>query len=174
MPEGVIYMSNKAVRDLQGFLRRIALSDNSVSPVIPDGIFGEQTENSVKSFQRAYNLPVTGIADYPTWQKITEVHNFIIKNESEPDGITAFYNYILPINEGDSNHYVYLLQAILNVLSSVNNGFLSVDITGTHDEKSVNAVKKIQEISGTEPNGRVDKQTWNNISGIYNTLHMQK
>ncbi len=174
MPEGVIDMSNKSVRDLQTFLRRIALSDKSVSPVIPDGIFGEQTENSVKSFQQAYNLPVTGIADYATWQKITDVHNFIVDNENEPDGVVVFYNYILPINEGDSNPYVYLLQGILNVLASVNNGFIPVDITGTHDEKSVNAVRKIQEISGGEQTGIVDKQTWNNISGLYNFIHTRK
>ena len=167
-------MSNKSVRDLQTFLRRIALSDKSVSPVVPDGIFGEQTENSVKSFQQAYNLPVTGIADYDTWQKITDVHKFIVNNENEPDGVIAFYNYILPLNEGDSNPYVYLLQGILNVLSSLNNGFLPVDITGIHDEKSINAVKKIQEISGTEKNGIVDKQTWNNISALYNFVHNEK
>lgn len=164
-------MSNKAVRDLQMFLRRISQSDNSVSPVIPDGIFGEQTENSVKSFQRAYNLPQTGIADFETWQKITETHNLIVKNESEPDSLVALYNYIIPITEGDSGPYVYLLQGILNVLSSVNNGFLNVDINGNFDEKTVNAIKKIQEISGTEPNGRVDKTTWNNIAGLYYALH---
>ena len=154
-------MSNKAVKDLQTFLRRISLSDNSVSPVIPDGIFGVQ----------AYNLPVTGVADYPTWQKITDVYAFIERAEREPDGITAVYNYILPIEEGASNPYVYLLQGILNVLFSNNKGFLPVDITGIYDEKSVNAVKKIQEISGTAPTGVVDKTTWNNISAIYNNLH---
>lgn len=166
-------MNNKttAVRDLQTFLRRIAQSDSSVSSVIPDGIFGVQTENSVKSFQTAYNIPVTGIVDYPTWLKITEIHGLIVENEKNPDAMEAVFDYILPLNAGDSNPYVFLLQGILNVLSSVNNGFLPVNITGISDEATVNAIKKIQEISGTEQNGTVDKTTWNNLAGIYSALH---
>ncbi|MGG1572285.1 peptidoglycan-binding protein [Fictibacillus sp. NRS-1165] len=36
-----------------------------------DNIFGKMTESSVKSFQKAYKLPVTGVADSRTIEKIT-------------------------------------------------------------------------------------------------------
>lgn len=47
-------------------------------PLIPkitvDGIYGEQTANSVRVFQKVFNLPQTGVVDYPTWYKISEIY----------------------------------------------------------------------------------------------------
>lgn len=47
-------------------------------PAIPkvgvDGIYGEQTKNSVRKFQDVFGLPETGITDYPTWYKIQEIY----------------------------------------------------------------------------------------------------
>ena len=47
-------------------------------PLIPkitaDGIYGERTANAVKVFQRVFNLPQTGVVDYPTWYKISEIY----------------------------------------------------------------------------------------------------
>jgi hypothetical protein len=36
----------------------------------PDGVFGKDTESSIKNFQSKNNLPVTGIVDLKTWTKI--------------------------------------------------------------------------------------------------------
>lgn len=163
--------NNTSIRDLQTFLRKISQYNNSVLSVIPDGIFGQQTEDSVKSFQTAYNLPVTGIADYPTWIKITSVHQTILENERNPDVLEAIPIYELPINPGDESPYIYLIQGMINVLSAINNAFLPLEITGVHDAATVNAIKKIQELSGTPKKGTVDKATWNNIAGIYSMLN---
>ncbi len=38
-----------------------------------DGIYGEATKNAVRTFQSIFGLPVTGITDYPTWFKISEL-----------------------------------------------------------------------------------------------------
>ena len=37
-----------------------------------DGDFGELTEKAVRSFQRANKLPVNGVVDYATWNKLVE------------------------------------------------------------------------------------------------------
>lgn len=46
-------------------------------PLIPkinaDGIYGEQTADAVKVFQKVFKLPQTGVVDYPTWYKISEI-----------------------------------------------------------------------------------------------------
>ena len=44
-------------------------------PVIenPSGYFNDATENTVKVFQKVFNLPQTGIVDYATWYKISYI-----------------------------------------------------------------------------------------------------
>ncbi len=39
----------------------------------PTGYFGDSTEDSVKAFQKAFSLPVTGQVDYATWYKISYI-----------------------------------------------------------------------------------------------------
>ena len=34
----------------------------------------QSTANAVKVFQQVFNLPVTGIVDYATWYKISDVY----------------------------------------------------------------------------------------------------
>ncbi|MNR68278.1 putative peptidoglycan binding domain protein [compost metagenome] len=35
-----------------------------------DGVFGSQTEETVKAFQRAHGLPVDGVVSQSTWDTI--------------------------------------------------------------------------------------------------------
>ena len=64
----------KAIMELQQRLRDISKVDKDVLSVIPDGIFGEETENSVRSFQRKQGLTETGIVDFELWDKINDEH----------------------------------------------------------------------------------------------------
>ena len=47
-------------------------------PAIPevavDGIYGPATQAAVKKIQSVFGLPATGIVDYPTWYKISEIY----------------------------------------------------------------------------------------------------
>jgi len=38
------------------------------------GIFGESTQAAVRKFQEIFDLPVTGIVDFPTWYKISDMY----------------------------------------------------------------------------------------------------
>jgi len=40
--------------------------------LVVDGIYGERTAEAVKVFQRIFNLPQTGVVDFPTWYKISD------------------------------------------------------------------------------------------------------
>ena len=62
------------VRQLQEELTRISQSYPAIPPATPDGIFGENTRRSVTKFQEVFGLPATGIVDYPTWYKISEIY----------------------------------------------------------------------------------------------------
>lgn len=62
------------VRQMQEQLNRI--SDNY--PLIPkiavDGVYGSGTANAVRIFQRIFNLPQTGVVDFATWYKISQIY----------------------------------------------------------------------------------------------------
>ena len=66
--------SGDKVLQIQQQLNRIAQNYPAIPRVAADGIYGSQTANSVRIFQGIFNLPQTGIVDYPTWYKISEVY----------------------------------------------------------------------------------------------------
>ncbi len=66
--------SGNKVRMLQEQLNRIAVNYPSIPTIAVDGRFGEGTKAAVQQFQRIFNLPATGIVDYPTWYKISQIY----------------------------------------------------------------------------------------------------
>ncbi|MBE5934930.1 MAG: peptidoglycan-binding protein [Lachnospiraceae bacterium] len=66
--------SGNPVRTIQKQLNRIARSYPSIPTVAVDGRFGSGTADAVKVFQRVFDLPQSGIVDYPTWYKISEIY----------------------------------------------------------------------------------------------------
>lgn len=69
-----ISSTGEKVRQIQEQLIRIA-QDYPLIPVITaDGIFGPNTQNAVKVFQGIFNIPQTGIVDFPTWYEISEIY----------------------------------------------------------------------------------------------------
>lgn len=69
------------ITEMQKYLRFISSRINEISNVVPDGIFGETTEESVKSFQKYFGLTENGIIDYQTWELIVFVYNRLIEME---------------------------------------------------------------------------------------------
>ena len=61
------------VRNLQNMLREISLFYNNIPLIIPDGIFGERTTETVRAFQEAYSLPATGEVDLITFEEIVRI-----------------------------------------------------------------------------------------------------
>lgn len=66
--------SGQKVQQMQEQLNRIADDYPALPKVTADGIFGTETEAAVREFQSIFGLPVTGIVDYPTWYKISEIY----------------------------------------------------------------------------------------------------
>ena len=62
------------VRQIQEQLARISQSYPAIPTVTPDGIYGEATKAAVEKFQSIFGLPVTGVVDYRTWYKISEIY----------------------------------------------------------------------------------------------------
>ena len=62
------------VRVIQEQLNAIARNYPAIPTVTVDGIFGPETRAAVQKFQSVFNLPASGVVDYPTWYKISEIY----------------------------------------------------------------------------------------------------
>ncbi|MEE1015824.1 MAG: peptidoglycan-binding protein [Lachnospiraceae bacterium] len=63
-----------SVLTIQEQLNTISDSYPAIPKVAEDGIYGEGTANAVRTFQDIFNLPETGVVDYRTWYRISEIY----------------------------------------------------------------------------------------------------
>lgn len=66
--------SGQKVLQMQEQLNRIARDYPALPAIAEDGIFGPGTAEAVREFQSIFGLPPTGIVDYPTWYRISEIY----------------------------------------------------------------------------------------------------
>jgi peptidoglycan hydrolase-like protein with peptidoglycan-binding domain len=53
-----------------------AISNNfpAIAKVVDDGIFGPKTQASVRKFQQVFRMPQSGVVDFATWYRISEIY----------------------------------------------------------------------------------------------------
>ena len=64
----------ESVRAVQEYLNRIANNYPLIPKVAVDGIYGNRTSQQVKVFQSIFKLPQSGIVDFATWYRISEIY----------------------------------------------------------------------------------------------------
>ena len=62
------------VRQMQEQLAVISGAYPAIPKITADGIYGPATAEAVRKFQSVFGLPQTGVVDYPTWYKISEIY----------------------------------------------------------------------------------------------------
>ena len=62
------------VLTIQEQLNTIAESYPAIPQVSEDGIYGNATANAVRKFQEIFRLPQSGVVDYRTWYRISEIY----------------------------------------------------------------------------------------------------
>lgn len=62
------------VQQVQDQLSTIADVYTAIPKITADGIYGEATAEAVRKFQSIFNLPVTGVIDFATWYKISNIY----------------------------------------------------------------------------------------------------
>ena len=62
------------VRQMQEQLIVISGAYPAIPKIDADGIYGPATEAAVRKFQSVFGLPATGVVDYTTWYKISEIY----------------------------------------------------------------------------------------------------
>ena len=170
--------SGPAVVVVQVELNRISQN----YPAIPklaatDGIFGSQTEASVKAFQEIFDLTPDGIVGPATWYALVRLYTAVTSlSELQSQG-QQFYSinwqYPDPLQIGDTGDNIRHLQYMLAVLSAYISDIPPLTIDGIFDPATRDAVLAAQRWLGLPETGTVDADTWDEIydqfSGIENT-----
>ena len=71
--------SGEPVRVIQEQLNAISRAYPLIPKIAVDGKYGPRTRESVKTFQKVFNLPQTGEVNYATWYKISDVYVAVTK-----------------------------------------------------------------------------------------------
>lgn len=157
------------VKSLQYYLAVIGAYYESVLPVPVTGYFGEQTNRSVRSFQRIFGLPETGTVDLETWNDLYRAYAGIV--ESVPistDTVALFPGNVL--REGQTSEYVRILQEYLTYISRTYTDIPAVNATGYFGPVTRSSVTAFQKRFGLPQNGAVGADTWNEIAEVYSDL----
>ncbi len=152
------------IRDLQTMLRVLAEDDARLPTVVPDGIYGPQTMNAVSAIQRQNGIPVTGVADQKTWDRIVTLYEPALIRIEKAEPIEIILDPGEVLRYGDSSPYIYLMQSMLIQLSKDHPSIYPPDHTGIMDESTVDAISAFQKLSGLPITGEVDKITWKHLS----------
>jgi len=163
------------VAEIQVRLNRIS-SNYPAIPKIPftDGIFGRETEDAVKEFQRIFNLTVDGVVGKATWYKIQYIYNGVKRlNELVSEGLGyndvehRFESNIVP---GDFGTGVNIVQYMLNFLSAYESVIPPLRADGIYGPATEEAVRSFQYAYGLPATGSVDRDTWDTLVDTYISL----
>lgn len=170
--------SGPAVVVIQVELNRISQN----YPAIPklaatDGIFGSQTEASVKAFQEIFDLTPDGIVGPATWYALVRLYTAVTNLSELRSQGQQFYSinwqYPDPLQVGDTGDKIRHLQYMLAVLSAYISEIPPLTIDGIFGPATRDAVLAAQRWFGLPETGEVDAVTWDEIydqfSGIENT-----
>ena len=163
-PESFI---RQPIRSLQTMLRVIAQIEEKQPSVIPDGIYGNQTIRAVTAFQRNNGLPTTGITDQATWDTIVAAYEPALMEAEPAQALEIILSPGEVIGKGSNSPHVWVLQAVLQVLSDTYGSITPPNHSGIVDEATIFSIQTFQEMAGLPETGEVDKMTWKHLALHY-------
>ena len=156
--------SGADVEALQYYLAFLGYFYPELPPISITGFFDDMTRDAVFSFEKFYGLPINGIVDANTFYKIEDIYKRAV-SELPPSYQSAigepypgrFFFFF------DSGESVRIIQGYLSKISQTDPDIPNVEVTGTYDEATKNAVIKLQAQLGIEQNGAVGPVEWAEI-----------
>lgn len=170
--------SGPSVVVLQVSLNRISQNYPAIPKISSvDGIYGSQTEASVRAFQQIFGLTPDGIVGPATWYRIVRLYTAVTKLSELRSQGQQFYaiNWSPPttLQTGSTGEKVRQLQYMLSVLSSYIQAIPPVTVDGVYGQATRAAVLAFQRRYQLPETGTVGETTWDTLydqySGIENT-----
>ena len=155
------------IRSLQTMLRIIAEDDPCHVRIVPDGIYGPETTHAVAIFQRNHGLPITGVTDQSTWETVVSLYEPAQVRRDAASPLEIILNPGQVIRKGERHPHLYLVQAMLTVLSEIYESVARPTLSGLLDEITADSLASFQQLSGLPMTGHLDKHTWKHLALQY-------
>ena len=169
--------TNADVALIQFILNRISQNYPAIPKLTVDGVFGADTEASVRAFQSIFDLTADGIVGPATWYKMLLLYVAVQRlSELQSLGQTyTRYNWELPepLSIGSTGSRVTFLQYVLSVLAQFIPSIPEASITGTYSENTEEAVRAFQSYAGLPVTGSIDDATWNALYAQYSAIRSE-
>ena len=166
------------IRSLQTMLRVIGEDLGYTDNVIPDGIYGPSTMDAVSRFQRDHALPVTGVTDQLTWERITAEYEPARIRVEAAEPLRLILNPGQVLTKDQSHPYLYLIQGMLMAISREFSSVPPPQMSGVLDLATTESLSAFQYLSGLPETGQLDKITWKHLALQYplavNRQHSEK
>lgn len=150
--------NQSAVFAVQSLLRNIG------TDIKPDGVYGQQTADAVRSFQISKGIVPTGRVDLETF-------NALVTEAREP--VIYSCALLVPrqleggvISYGDKSNLVLMVQAMLKTLEVIFM-FEPIEVNGIYDAPTQAALTKVRRINGIDDKNFIDPETWNALVAEY-------
>jgi len=153
------------VRTIQLRLNRIRANYPAIPAINPvTGVFGVETENAVRIFQRTFNLIQDGKVGRSTWNRISQIWAAIIKlselnGEGERIGLSPTPPTVT-IRQGARGVDVIHLQFLLDYISQFHAGISAPLMDSIFGADTTVAVRQFQQRFGLTVDGVVGPNTW--------------
>lgn len=156
------------VRELQHYLRTLSLTDDRYPLIAVDGIFGKETTEAVRVFREMNGFPPAGEVDRAVWERLLREYqeSLLLVTDAAPMAAFPFPTFVL--NEGDRLPFVYVLQVVLNGVSSLP----PLPITGVYDKATVERVITLKRLAEYPPTPTLDRLFWDYLAVWYNGRDM--
>ena len=168
-----------AVFTLQRQLNRITKDYPFLGLLTVDGIFGRKMTETVKKFQKQFNLTADGVVGRSTWYKISYIYVSVkdlaeLTSEGEtfsgtlPDGPWNFGSSVL--KQGSTGSEVEQMQFWLSTLAQYESRIPSVTVDGVYGSGTAAAVRAFQRLYGLTVDGIVGLTTWTELYDQFRSI----
>lgn len=144
------------MRTKQVQLNRISRNYPSIPKIAPvDGVFGQETDDAVREFQRIFKLTADGIIGKATWYRIAYLYNSVKRlSELDSEGISldeVAQQFPSLLSPGDTGDEVRMIQYYLQVVAAYYDTVPPLTTTGVYDDATYQAVMAFQRTFGLTP-----------------------
>lgn len=156
------------IYQVQNALYEVRRSGQPLPELIPDGIYGTETTDTVRRYQTMRRLPPTGTVDQNTWDTLMAEYARIIDKFGQPRSIIPYISGPLALTKGTVSPGIGMVQIMLWTLSAHYQNIKPVPLTMTLDDATFEQLNTVQRIFDLPTRNVLDNATWDALTALFN------
>ena len=154
------------ISELQHYLYVLSYHEKKIPHIVSDGIYGRETKEAVRIFQKLHGLPPTGETDSRTWDEIVDEY----KSCMRPTPLSVFCQGGILSTDSDED-IIYIVQVLLKKLARHFDNIPDIDVDGIYDDKTKECIACFMEHCGRDGEP-FDEKAWNTLAAEYNAVRI--